>query len=192
MERSNEEQQPKKEEEAPLLISCEKCTKFFTTQTAYDTHVHMKHGNGEEHESEEEEEEEGSDEEEPERSRADNAAQRNGSKGVPMRGRMLEIQRNELEDNIYTFLGELGEKNVEPATTRAEISSFSTDQKLTGQTNYSVNKVIRTPYEEPIKCTAEAKEADMEQSRHKDFLLKLKKELEVLEAKVEEERDQWY
>jgi len=24
---------------------------------------------------------------------------------------------------------------------------------LTGQTNYSLNKVVRTPYEEPIKAT---------------------------------------
>ena len=72
-----------------------------------------------------------------------------------MKGRMLEIQQNELEDNIYTFLGELGERNIEPAAQRAEVINFSNDQKLTGQTNYSVNKVIRTPYEEPIKCSAE-------------------------------------
>ncbi len=60
---------------------------------------------------------------------------------------MLEIQRNELEDNTYTFLGELGEKNVEPSSNRPEIINFTNEQKLTGQTNYSVNKVIRTPYE---------------------------------------------
>jgi hypothetical protein len=38
---------------------------------------------------------------------------------MPIRSRMLEIQRNELEDNTYTFLGELGEKNIEPVSTRA-------------------------------------------------------------------------
>ena len=46
---------------------------------------------------------------------------------------------------------------------------------MTGQTNYSVNKVIRTPYEEPIKCSGELPLADIEKSRHRDFLLKLKK-----------------
>lgn len=105
---------------------------------------------------------------------------------------MLEIQRNELEDNIYTFLGELGEKHVEPISNRAEIINFANDQKLTGQTNYSVNKVIRTPYEEPIKCSDEVPAAEIEKSKHKDFLLKLKGELAALEAKVEDEREFWY
>lgn len=93
---------------------------------------------------------------------------------------MLEMQRNELEDNIYTFLGELGEKNVEPISSRAEIINFANDQKLTGQTNYSVNKVIRTPYEEPIACSEEVPTEDIEKSKQKDFLLKLKRELGVL------------
>jgi hypothetical protein len=87
---------------------------------------------------------------------------------------MLEMQRNELEDNIYTFLGELGEKHVEPASNRTEIINFANDQKLTGQTNYSVNKVIRTPYEEPIKCSDEVPSSDIEHSRFKEFLTKLK------------------
>lgn len=90
---------------------------------------------------------------------------------------MLEIQRNELEDNIYTFLGELGEKNVEPISSRAEIINFANDQKLTGQTNYSVNKVIRTPYEEPIKCSDEIPKEEFGKSKYKDFLEQLKGEL---------------
>ena len=83
-------------------------------------------------------------------------------------------------------MGELGEKNAEPAANRAEIISFSNDQKLTGQTNYSINKVIRTPYEEPIKCTLEIKEREMEGSRNLAFLEKLKKEMVLLEARIEE------
>jgi hypothetical protein len=76
----------------------------------------------------------------------------------------------------------LGEKHVEPISNRAEIINFANDQKLTGQTNYSVNKVIRTPYEEPIKCSDEVPTPQID---NKDFLLKLKAELVALEAKVE-------
>ena len=73
---------------------------------------------------------------------------------------------------------------MEPASNRAEIINFANDQKLTGQTNYSVNIVIRTPYEEPIKCSDEVPLAQIEKSKHKEFLIKLKSELTVLEAKV--------
>jgi hypothetical protein len=59
----------------------------------------------------------------------------------------------------------LGEKNAEPASSRADIMNFANDQKLTGQTNYSVNKVIRTPYEEPIKCPDEVPVAEIEKSK---------------------------
>ena len=52
-------------------------------------------------------------------------------------------------------------------------------------------KVIRTPYEEPIKCSDEVPAAEIEKSKHKDFLLKLRAELGALEAKVEEEREFW-
>ncbi len=79
----------------------------------------------------------------------------------------------------------MGEKHVEPISNRAEIINFANDQKLTGQTNYSVNKVIRTPYEEPIKCSDEVPTPQIDNSKHKDFLLKLKAELVALEAKVE-------
>jgi hypothetical protein len=48
------------------------------------------------------------------------------------------------------------------------------NQKLTGQTNYSINKVIRTPYEESIKCSDEIPNAEIEKSVYKSFLLKLK------------------
>lgn len=40
---SQEEHRTKKEEEEPYLKSCEKCTKFFTNQQAYETHLKMKH-----------------------------------------------------------------------------------------------------------------------------------------------------
>ena len=73
---------------------------------------------------------------------------------------------------------------MEPISSRAEIINFANDQKLTGQTNYSVNKVIRTPYEEPIKCSEEIPDSELDKSKRKDFLLKLKKELESLEARV--------
>ena len=43
MDNNQEEQYPKKEDEAPFLKSCEKCTKFFTTQAAYEAHVNLKH-----------------------------------------------------------------------------------------------------------------------------------------------------
>lgn len=33
----------KKEEEGAYLKSCEQCTKFFTNQQAYETHLRMKH-----------------------------------------------------------------------------------------------------------------------------------------------------
>jgi len=46
---------------------------------------------------------------------------------------------------------------------------------MTGQTNYSVNKVIRTPYEEAINCSDEVPLPEIEKSKNKDFLLKLKK-----------------
>mgnify|MGYP006933483113 FL=1 len=65
---------------------------------------------------------------------------------------MLEIQQNELEDTIYAFLGELGEKNAKPVSNRSEFILHNENQRLTGQTNYSLNKVVRTPYEEPIKA----------------------------------------
>lgn len=52
--------------------------------------------------------------------------------------------------------------------------NFSNDQKLTGQTNYSINKVIRTPYEEPIKCSDEVPLNEIENSKNKEFLSKLK------------------
>jgi len=32
---------------------------------------------------------------------------------------MMEIHQNELEDTIYAFLGELGERNVEPVSNRS-------------------------------------------------------------------------
>lgn len=182
----------KKEEDAPYLQNCEKCMKFFTTEQAYETHLKMKHEEHDEKEGSEEEEEEGSEEEEDvERAESKNNSKKPANKNLPIRSRMLEIQRNELEDNTYTFLGELGEKNVEPISNRPEIINFTNEQKLTGQTNYSVNKVIRTPYEEPIKCSDEVPNAEIEKSKHKDFLLKLKRELEVLEAKVEDEREMW-
>lgn len=40
---SEQEQRAKKEEDEPYLKSCEKCTKFFTNEQAYETHLKMKH-----------------------------------------------------------------------------------------------------------------------------------------------------
>ncbi len=80
------------------------------------------------------------------------AAEKKPVKKVPFKNRMLEIQQNELEDTIYAFLGELGEKNAEPVSNRSEFILHNENQRLTGQTNYSLNKVVRTPYEEPIKA----------------------------------------
>ena len=40
---SEQEHRTKKEEEEPYLKSCEKCTKFFTNEQAYETHIKMKH-----------------------------------------------------------------------------------------------------------------------------------------------------
>jgi hypothetical protein len=48
------------------------------------------------------------------------------------------------------------------------------NQRLTGQTNYSLNKVVRTPYEEPIKATYNIPNSDIEKSPYKQFLLILK------------------
>jgi hypothetical protein len=177
----------KKEEEEPYLKSCEKCTKFFTNQQAYETHLRIKH---EDQERKEPSEEEASDEESEEDDDRENNSKK-ANKNIPIRSRMLEMQRNELEDNIYTFLGELGEKNVEPISSRAEIINFANDQKLTGQTNYSVNKVIRTPYEEPIKCSEEIPVGDIEKSKCREFLEKLRGELTVLEGRIEEEKEKW-
>ena len=65
------------------------------------------------------------------------------------KNRALEMQQNEHEDVIYAYLGELGEKYQEASSNRIEMT-YEESQKLTGQTNYSVNKVVRTPYEKEI------------------------------------------
>ena len=66
----------------------------------------MKHDEGEEKEASEEE---GSPEEDSEEDDERGESRSKKPKtNLPIRSRMLEIQRNELEDNIYTFLGELG------------------------------------------------------------------------------------
>lgn len=57
------------------------------------------------------------------------------------------MQQNEHEDIIYAYLGELGEKHQEQSGQRMDIMITDENQKLTGQTNYSINKVVRTPYE---------------------------------------------
>lgn len=41
------------------------------------------------------------------------------TKKAPLKNKMLETQQNELEDTIYAFLGELGEKNAEPVSNRS-------------------------------------------------------------------------
>lgn len=66
------------------------------------------------------------------------------------KNRVLETQQNEHEDAIYAYLGELGEKNQETSSGKFDMLPFDDNQKLTGQTNYSVNKVVRTPYEKEI------------------------------------------
>lgn len=96
----------KKEEEEAYLISCEKCTKFFTNQQAYETHLRMKHEEPQQ-ERKEPSEDEGSEVDSDEDDGRENNSKK-ANKNVPIRSRMLEMQRNELEDNIYTFLGELG------------------------------------------------------------------------------------
>lgn len=65
------------------------------------------------------------------------------------------------------------------------------NQKLTGQTNYSVNKVVRTPYEkeiDPIACTPHDL---IKNSKFKDFFDKLTPELAIFHKKVDEEKDKW-
>lgn len=47
-----------KMEEEAFLKNCEKCTKFFTTEAAFETHLKMKHCDKEEKEDEGEEDEE--------------------------------------------------------------------------------------------------------------------------------------
>jgi hypothetical protein len=71
-------------------------------------------------------------------------------------------------------LGELGEKNAEPVNNRSEFILQNESQRLTGQTNYSLNKVVRTPYEEPIKVSDNLPNEEIEKSPHKEFLLLLK------------------
>ncbi len=65
------------------------------------------------------------------------------------------MQQNEIEDNIYAFLGELGEKNAEFSNNRTSDCLILPDQKVAGHTNYSINKVVRTPYEDPMKASKE-------------------------------------
>ena len=71
-------------------------------------------------------------------------------------------------------MGELGEKNAEPVSNRSEFILHNESQRLTGQTNYSLNKVVRTPYEEPIKASENLPSEEIEESPHKDFLSLLK------------------
>ena len=56
------------------------------------------------------------------------------------------MQQNEHEDTIYAYLGELGEKNQESGS-REDAILTDEAQKTVIQTNYSFNKVVRTPYE---------------------------------------------
>ena len=64
-------------------------------------------------------------------------------------------------------------------------------EKTQTQSNYCLNKVIRTPYEEEMKSIKELPETKINQSPHKEFLLNLKDEVSILHDTIEEERDKW-
>ena len=53
---SQEQHRTKKEEDEPYLKSCQKCTKFFTNEQAYETHLKMKHEEAKKDQEEEEQE----------------------------------------------------------------------------------------------------------------------------------------
>lgn len=55
------------------------------------------------------------------------------------------MQQNEHEDAIYSYLGQLGEKNQE-SSAREDLLLTDQNQRQSIQTNYSFNKVVRTPY----------------------------------------------
>lgn len=56
------------------------------------------------------------------------------------------MQQNDHEDTIYSYLGELGERNQENSS-RDDLLLVEENQRQSIQTNYSFNKVVRTPYE---------------------------------------------
>lgn len=105
------------------------------------------------------------------------------------RNRVLEMQQNEHEDTIYAYLGELGEKNQENGS-RDEILAEE-NQKQIIQTNYSFNKVVRTPYEKEISPPEHIPSAYIEESPDKEFLQTLSREVKEFHEKLEAEKEKW-
>ena len=86
------------------------------------------------------------------------------------------MQQNEHEDTIYAYLGQLGEKNQENGS-RDDIILAQENQKQIIQTNYSFNKVVRTPYEKEISPLDHIPTSFVEESPDTEFLQTLVKEV---------------
>ena len=80
----------------------------------------------------------------------------------------------------------MGEKNQE-ANARDDLG-LENDQKQNMQTNYSFNKVVRTPYEKEIVAPDHIPWSYIENSPHKEFLSTLTKELKAFNDKLELEK----
>ena len=100
------------------------------------------------------------------------------------------MQQNDHEDMIYSYLGELGQKNQEN-TTREDLLLVDENQRQNIQTNYSFNKVVRTPYEKELIAINIVPNEWVEKSPHPDFIKNLVVEMTLLYHALEAEKDKW-
>lgn len=172
---SQEKEKIKTEEKISTEHQCPICSKAYPKQADLESHLKLKHDKTDKEREKEKDKE---------------APKINKPAKVQPRNRVLEMQQNDHQDTIYSYLGELGERNQENSS-RDDLLLVEENQRQSIQTNYSFNKVVRTPYEKQLIAINFIPNEWIEKSPQQEFLKNLAMELTLLYHALEAEKEKW-